>query len=306
MTQEERKQIESLVAEAFSPENIFTNPEKRLAIAKKIQVYVEKDYIDRDLESLVCDVDNFKVGDTPQWVKRKGAKADYAAKGSTVVATPPENVTVDATPELAVSAPSVLVDQLRSGRYGSIVNFQRDAVDALLGKKNVKIWETTRDAVTAGSTNYASASSTSTSAIKTALDDMIDYTADACPRGAVAILGRTKVINVINDFNTTSQTVFSDVALEEMRKKGIVTVYRGVPVIQLRKWVDVDDNALINTSDILVVGGGAVKLGRTKALEMNEWVDNSIAGGGLWTVKFEEEYGLAVYDANWLARINLT
>lgn len=307
LTKEQIKAMEEELQTAFAAENIFAHPELRYAVAKKMQVVIEKGYIKKDLESLLCVTDDFKLGETPQWVTPKGATSAVLAEGATVIISPPENTTVDGTPQLNTSTPSMQVDQLRAGRYGDVKTQQRNGRDALLWRKNKDIWDLVKDSVTAGD-GYGEAASTSTSAIKTALDKIVDYVGDTCPDEGVAIIGRRSIVSKISDFNTNAATldIFPEEIKREYMNKGVLSVYRGLPVIAISKMRDSNGTLAISNSDILVIGKNAVRFGRIKYIEMIEWINPEVAGGGQWNVKFEEKYALGVPDTSYNGRLHLT
>lgn len=294
LTETERTQLESLMKDCAE------SADARLAVAKLIQTYVTKDYVDKDLASLLCDIDtSYKPGDIPQYVKRAGAKAYTIALGGDVILTPPSNTTVNAVPKIEVAGVTTTKDQLRSGKYGTIMDFQRDAADALLWKKNQYLWAAITAAVTGGD-NYTTADKTSASALESALQDMILYCQDSAPQGAIGIVGRATAVGLITKFTT-----FSNETKDEIRMKGVLGYYGGLPVIQLKKMKDNVDTLAISNSDILIVGKGALKNPVLKSIEVREDVDALKAGGGQWSIVTEEQYDVLVYDSSYISRVAL-
>ena len=288
--------------EAFASEMQAVNwndPEERSAIALTILEYVQEDITRYDLESLMVDVYNFNIGESPQWITRKGMKAYVHEPGSYAPrSTITQTILTINTEQISVH-PEFELNQLRAGRYGSIADVRQMAVDELLGRKYSIIWSTVVGSIASTDTNYSSFASGATAATKqAALDAAIAYVEDRSPGGVKCIVGRATALQWIS---TTS--LYSEDTKRQIEMTGNIPVYRGYPVIKLRQYTDGYGNKWISDNEILVLGTGSTKLGRNQSLEV---LDDLNVDDKMWHLRMDEQYGVVVHYPARNYRIQVT
>ena len=281
-----KKDIEAFAAEMQQVN--WTDPEERRAVALTILEFVQEDVQREDLESLLVDPYSFNIGETPQWVTRKGLKAYVHEPGSySPRSTITQKVLTIATEQVSIH-PEFELNQLRAGRYGSIADIRQMAVEELLGRKYSIIWATVIGSIAATDANYATFAGTAVAATKlAALDTAISYVEDASQAGVKCIVGRFTALGWL-----TTTTLWSEFTQRDIEMTGQMGKYRGIPVIKLHQYTDGYGNRWIQENEILVVGMGSSKLGRNQALEV---MDDINIDDKMWHLRMDEQYGVVVH-----------
>ena len=296
------KQVTKEDIEAFAAEMQTVNwndPEERRAIALTILQYVEEDVMREDLESLLVDVTNFNIGESPQWITRKGLKAYVHEPGSYAPrSTVTQKVLTINTEQVSVH-PEFELNQLRAGRYGSIADVRTMAVEELLGRKYSIIWSTVIGSITSSDSNYATVAGSATASTKlAALDSAIDYVEDKSPGGVKAIVGRYTALGWI-----TTTSLWSEQNKTNIENTGNMGAYRGTPLVKLHQYTDGYGNKWIQDNEIVVVGTGSTKLGRNQSLEVMDDLDINTK---MWDLRIDEQYGVVVHYPQRNYRIHLS
>ncbi len=280
----------------------WRDPEERLAVATDIIKWVIDDVYDDDIIGMIADVETFNEGEEVKFHILEGLIAYIHEPGSFAPRSVLTKTEVVLPTQLVSVATELDIGQLRSGRYGTINDLRRRATEALLGRRNKLLWETTYGAVTATATdgNYATFASSATAATKrAAIDAALTYVHDNNSQGPKAIIGRYTALDWLPDLGTS---YWSDRMLDEINRTGFVGEYKGVPVIRLRSYKDEDENQFISASNIMVIGDASVKFGIVSpGLEVYEQLNGTTTRG--WQIAFWESYGCAVIQPKFLYRI---
>lgn len=296
------KQVTQQDIEAFAAEmqNVnWNDPADRSAIALTILEYVKEDIQKEDLESLLVDVYNFNIGESPQWVTRKGLKAYAHEPGSYAPrSTITQKVLTINTEQVSVH-PEFELNQLRAGRYGTIADVRTMATEELLGRKYSIIWSTIIGSIAATADNYATFAGSATAANKLlALDAAIDYVEDKSPGGVKAIVGRYTSLGWI-----TTTSLWSNQTKHIIETTGNMGEYRGIPIVKLHQYTDGYGNKWIQDDEILVVGTGSTKLGRNQGLEV---LDDINVDTKTWDLRMDESYGTVVHYSDRNYRLHIS
>jgi len=126
---------------------------------------------------------------------------------------------------------AVPIEQLKSGRF-TTADMVYNATQAILRSKIALAYNTLDTAYTNGGTFTTDAGGVALSQPKVneAIDAVSDYDA-----GGMVLVGRSKTVAPISDFvGSSTLGGLSDVALEEVRKQGYLTTYRGADIVRLR------------------------------------------------------------------------
>jgi hypothetical protein len=163
-------------------------------------------------------------------------------------------------------------DKLRANfaeEIGAVADLGGERLEA---EVNRRIFNTLQAAVPNSSDYYVSAAGLS----KTALDDMIREVKDAIkPNGQgpvpVTIIGRASMVDQISDF-----TGFAEEAVEEIRLRGRLGVYRGAQIVQLVNYTDEDGESYIDEDELWVFGGNVGKFALYGDLRVKTWSENTV------------------------------
>ena len=298
-------------AKQMSSVNFKSEPE-RLEIAEVILKDL-KEEINRDdiISALGVEVVEFAPGQTPQFITRKGLKAFLHAPGSfaprSVVTTKVQSLY---TERVSIN-PEIEITQLKSGRYGTIQDLKREALDELMGRKYATIWSALVESIpTSNTTQRWTVANTATSAAKkNAIDSGIDYVADQQGSDVVAIIGRRTSLSWIADYNAYNiGTSVPGSGPSEQRKLMLDNqlypeTYRGIPVIMLNQYKDGFGVDYIQTGEVMVVGRNTMKLGVDVPLDFQEGIDRDTL---MWNMHIYENYGVGVFFTERNARISFT
>lgn len=119
-------------------------------------------------------------------------------------------------------------------------------------------------AITSPSPYYISGAGLS----QAALNEAIREVRDESLTGTVTLYGRPTMVEQIGDF-----TGFSDEAREEIRRRGLLGVYRGANVVAARNWKDEDGESHIPANELYVIANDAGKFVTYGGLKTKEYVE---------------------------------
>ncbi len=189
------------------------------------------------------------------------------------------------------------VESLKTGRY-SVADVVFAATQAILMYKTRLAFDTFVAAYTTGSTGFvtnASSTAITSTVLNGAIDSLADYDVEA-----ITVLGRYSSLTSINDFSG-----YSDIALEEVRKQGVLGRYRGADVLRLKYIVDETyDTAPFETTSVFLVSNEKNwnRYVEVKPIERSSWLDPADKtmhwvfdfedGAAIWKLK----YGHRIYD----------
>lgn len=269
-------------------ETDWYDPKERRAIALKILKYIKEDIVRDNLVSLLVNVEQIPLGATPQWIVREGIKAYVHEPGSYAPRSTVTQRVFTLTTELVSVHPEMNLDQLKTGRYGSIADIRRMSTDELLGRKYAYVWNTLIGSVASTDTNYGTFASTASGAVKkAALDSSISWVNDKNTRGAKAIVGRYTAVDWITDL-----TGYSENTKYKIETEGLLGVYRGVPIIRLHQYQDGYGVDRIDEDEIFIIGNDTGRMGITQGLEV---LDDLNINDKTWHLRIDEQYGVALF-----------
>ncbi len=156
-------------------------------------------------------------------------------------------------------------DKMESGFAKAAATLRSLAVKRLDWGVNKQIKALIEAGIDSGSPYYISGAGLS----KSALDTAIREVRDESQSGVVTIYGRSTMVDQIADF-----TGFADEALEEIRKRGRLGVYRGASVVSARNWKDEEGVSFIPANELYVVGDDAGLFAMYGGLKSKEYVES--------------------------------
>lgn len=156
-------------------------------------------------------------------------------------------------------------DKMEDGFAKSAATLRNLAVRRLDWGVNKQIKALIEAAVPSGSPYYISGAGLS----ETALNQAIREVRDESESGVVSIYGRSSMVDQIVDF-----TGFADEALEEIRLRGRLGVYRGANVVQVRNWKDEGGVSFIPANELYVVAQDAGMFAMYGGLKSKEYTED--------------------------------
>lgn len=285
----------------------WSNPydPNRKALATKIVESVQQDMYQQDVASMLADVRMFGPGEEIQFRTQEGLVAYVIEPGSYVPRSQVTNTVVTLPKKLIGIATELELNQLRSGRYGSIADLKARAVEQFLGAKSNMLWEVARAAVTSttANSNYATVASGATVATKkAALDAALTYLEDYTQMGAKAIVGRFSALSFLEDLDST--TLPDNLRSMIYSGSGYLGNYKGIPVIRLKSFKDVYGTQKISASDILILGEGTLKMGiQEPGLEAYEQIKGTTTH--TWEMAMYLTMGACAVESQRMYRISI-
>lgn len=287
------KEQRQAIAAAFDGLN-WHDPVERNAVATEIVRMVVTDIYNQDIISEIADVETFGPGEELQFQTLDEMLAYVIEPGSYLPRTVLTKKAITLPKHRIGVATNLDLRQLRSGRYGTIMDLRRKATEALLGARNKLVWDTLVASITSSDGNYATFTSGDTvTTKKAALDAAITYVHDNSNNGPVAIMGRFKDLAWIEDIDGSKW--FSDTRKDEVLNTGFLGIYKGVPIFRMRSYKDRNEDQKIADNHIMVVSEGTVKFGEVEpGLEVYDQLRGT--ENLSWEVAFWEEYGAAILE----------
>lgn len=266
--------------------------EGRKAVAQKIVQYVSNEVEQRDLSGLILDVVNVSLGQTYEWVYRGKLQAYWHEPGSYAPRTAMTQKVFTIPTKMISANPEYEIGQLKAGRYGTMQDQIAAARDAIVGQINAMVFNTIVGSITSSKNNYAAvaltaANATNVANFKTALDRAVRWVKDR-PGGARAIVARATTIDFIGDFSNSNNNVWSPSMVEDYMKRGIVSSYKGVPIIPLQQYIDKYDKPTIPENEVLVVGYNLGKVVIEEELQQMSDIDVNTL---IWNVHMWKRIG---------------
>lgn len=272
-------------------------------IVRELREEIQKD----DLISLLqVEVQNFKEGQTIEWVTRKGLKAYVHEPGSYAPRSTITNKVTTMSAEMVSVNTEMELGQLRAGRYGTVQSIRAEALEVLRGRKYSIIWSTLIGSVATSAANYFTISDFATHAAKRAmLDSGCNYVADQQGSSLVAIIGRRTDLEFLSDHTTYSAAPGgpSEAVKSVIDNNIAVPTYRGVPVVYLNQYSDTYGANQITEGSIMILGRETLKLGYERNLDFEQSIDSNTL---VWNIHLYEKYGLGVFNALRNAKLKIT
>lgn len=277
----EVQEIKNVLVEMASTED------GRAEIAEVIGIYLQENFNKFDIAPLITQNKHFNLGDRPEFrLKKKGIKAFWIAPNSSTPKSRNYQETLSMEFETLSVRPECLLDELKVGRISSLAELLQDGQEALKNAIVEKIF-TLLDQVyneTNGQSKYLTVCTSSLT--KDALNEAIDKVTYRTGKGAV-ILGDKLLTNAIMSFDG-----FAPEAVEEMRQKGSLGIYRGARVLGVNEVYDEANDKIIVPKDRLFILSdnigysatyGDSKTGQESSIE--DWT---------WNARVDMEWGMAI------------
>lgn len=258
---------------------------RRSAVAELIMRTVEPDYLTLDVFSSFMPVLNLNPGDNIQYKIRKSKYPVRTFVPGTSHLT--DKMTVqDKTAfmfDQIVAGTSANLWEIQSGDLGTVADMRnniRRTLEEGIAERVFNLLTTVWNETDTPS-NYTDASGTGVT--RTVLDNMIENVLDRSP-GIKAIFGTRRALNDIYGFAPYVSVTVGDAGnaiptpnWNEYYTRNIVTVYKGIPIVEVRQKYD---NALPDVNDhllredvVVVVGEDAGRIALMGGFETQDYTD---------------------------------
>jgi hypothetical protein len=146
-------------------------------------------------------------------------------------------------------------------------------------------------AIDSGSPYYISGASVSEAALKQAVREVRDES----ETGVVTIMGRSAMVDQITDF-----TGYADEALEEIRKRGRLGVWRGASIVSIRNWKDQNGVSFAPANEMYVVADDSSMMALYGGIKTKEYVEDD---NWYWHYIGRQDFGGVVHRPERIRRI---
>jgi hypothetical protein len=146
-------------------------------------------------------------------------------------------------------------------------------------------------AIDSGSPYYISGAGVSETALKQAVREVRDES----ETGVVTIMGRSAMVDQITDF-----TGYADEALEEIRKRGRLGVWRGASIVSIRNWKDQNGVSFAPANEMYVVADDSSMMALYGGIKTKEYVEDD---NWYWHYIGRQDFGGVVHRPERIRRI---
>lgn len=278
----------------------------RVAFATVIVDELREDIVRDDVIGMLgVDVRTYQEGQSLEFTTHgKTLKAYVHEPGSFAPRSRIVNKSVTLTAELVSVNTELEIGELKSGRYGSVEDIRREALETLQGRKYGIVWSTLVGSVATTDANYWSvAAADSAAAKKAALESGLQYVLDQQGSTAVAIVGRRNALGFLGDYSAYNTYGPSEAKKAELDTNPYPASYKGIPVVYLNQYKDGWNGSVISEGNIMIVGSDTIKMGVERELDFAEDFNSNTL---VWNVHMYEKYGVAVLRPTRNARIAIT
>lgn len=182
--------------------------------------------------------------------ERGGLKAFYMARGGYIEASELTSEVTEMPRDMIGVHVSEFEDKFLTNFSESAQDLRDLSIRRMDAEVNRRVRTLLAEAIDSSSPYYTSASGLG----KASLDGAISAVRDESKLGEITIVGRPTMTDQICDFDG-----FGNETKEEIRRKGVLGVYRGATIVSLKNFKDEDGNAYIPANELWVLGRDAGK-----------------------------------------------
>lgn len=291
-TPEEREAARELREEinAIASEN-WDDPTWRREMAAILTESILEGFDLQTFFDQIVDVERVGFDDRVELNEMTGLKVFYTAKGGHIEASALVSETITLPRDTLGFHVYEFEDKLRSGFAETVSRLRSLAVRRLNWGTTNAIKNLAQAAIPNGSPYYISGAGISQSALNQAIREV----ADESDSGVVTVFGRSTMVDQIADFPG-----FSDEALEEIRARGRLGVYRGSSIIQARDYKDEDGASHVPANEMWVIADDFGKFAFYGGLLSKEYVEND---NWYWHYLGRQDFGGVVHRPERARRI---
>lgn len=248
-TPEERKQRVEAIAAANEEARLHWNdPAWRREMAGVLTESIREGFELNSMFPTIVDMRTVGFDDRVILQEDTGLKVFYIAKGGHIEASSMVSEQMEIPRDTLGFHVYEFEDKLRSNFGESIATLRNLAVRRLDWGVQKALKTLVETAIDSGAPQYI----TSAGLSQAALDQAIREVRDESQTGQVTVWGRGTMIDQITSFNG-----FADEALEEIRLRGRLGVYKGASIVQTNNYKDEDGVSFMPANEMYIVGSDA-------------------------------------------------
>ena len=254
--------IEKVNAEAKAQ---WHNPAWRRAMAAVLTESILEGFTFETFYDQIIQVDRVGFDDRVILEEETGLQVFFIAKGGHIEASAMVSESMEIPRDTLGFHVYEFEDKMESNFAKNAATLRNLAVKRLDWGVNKQIKALIEAGIDSGSPYYV----TGTNVDQAALNQAIREVRDESQTGVVTLYGRSTMVDQIMDFPG-----FADEALEEIRKRGRLGVYRGASVVQVKNWKDEQGLSFIPANEMYVVGDDAGLFAMYGGLKSKEYVED--------------------------------
>ena len=262
---EERAEVAKLMDQVNEEASAnWDNPKWRREMAAVLTQSILEGFQFETFYDQIISVDRVGFDDRVILEEETGLKVFFIAKGGHIEASAMVSESMEIPRDTLGFHVYEFEDKMQSGFAKSAATLRSLAVRRLDWGVNKQIKALIEAAIPSGNPYYVSGTSVDQTALNTAIREVRDQSQS----GVITLYGRSTMVDQIASF-----TGFADEALEEIRARGRLGVYRGASVVQVRNWKDEDGASFIPANEMYVVGDDAGMFAMYGGLKSKEYVE---------------------------------
>ena len=220
-----------------------------------------------------------------------GLKVFFIAKGGNIEASSMTQEVMEIPRDTLAFHVYEFEDSMEANYAKNAATLRNLAVQRLDAGVTIQMKNLIQAAISSGSPYYVSGAGLG----KPALDQAIREVRDESQTGQVTIFGRSPMVDQIVDFPG-----YADEALEEIRLRGRLGVYRGATIIQARNWKDEEGVEYVPANELYVVASDSAKFAMYGGLKTKEYVEDD---NWYWHYLGRQDFGGVVHRPERIRRI---
>lgn len=240
----------------------WTNPEWRREFAAALTESILLGFEFETLVNRFINTDTVGFNDRVLVKETKGLKAYFMARGGYIEASELHSEVTEVPRDMIGAHVYEFEDKFLTNFSETAQDLRNACVQRIDAEVNRRVHTVLATAIDAASPYYLDGPSID----KAVLDQAIREVRDASRTGEVVIWGRSTTVDQIMDFDG-----FGNETQEEIRQKGILGVYRGAPIVQLKNYTDEDDVAFIPANELWVTSRDMGKFAFFGGLQSKEY-----------------------------------
>ncbi len=240
-------------------------PEWRRAMAAVLTESILEGFTFETFYDQIIQTDRVGFDDRVILEEETGLKVFFIAKGGHIEASAMVSEALELPRDTLGFHVYEFEDKMESGFAKAAATLRNLAVRRLDWGVNKQIKALIEAGIDSGSPYYVSGAGLDKGALDTAIREVRDESIS----GVVTLYGRSTMVDQIVDF-----TGFADEALEEIRKRGRLGVYRGASVVAVKNWKDEVGDSFIPANEMYVVGDDAGLFAMYGGLKSKEYVED--------------------------------
>lgn len=269
----------------------WEDPAWRREMARVLTISILEGFRFETFYDRVVDVERVGFDDKVQIREETGLKVFFIAKGGHIEASALVSEIFELPRDTLGFHVYEFEDKMQAGFAKTAAELRNLAVQRLDWGVANQIKALVEATIDVSSPYYESGAGLSQATLNTAITEVRDESMT----GSVTLYGRATMVEQISDF-----TGYADEAREEIRRRGLIGVYKGANVVVAKNWKDEDGASYIPANELYVISNDAGKFGIYGGLKTKEYVE---LDNWYWHYLGRQDFGGAFHRPERIRRI---